>query len=428
MSADVSAPSIARRAAEATIFSIILAVSFSHFLNDTIQSLVPAIYPMLKGSYGLSFMQVGVITLTMQVTSSIMQPAVGYFADNRPHPYSLPIGMAATLIGLLLLAHAGSYRLLILAAMLVGSGSAVFHPEASRIARLASGGRHGLAQSLFQVGGNLGSSLGPILAAFIVIPHGQTSVQWFSAVALVAIIVLFGIGNWHWREMVTPRRAGTLAYAATARSHSLSRRKIGWSLAILFALVFSKAFYQTSIGTYYTFYLMSKFQLTIKEAQIYLFIFLGSVALGTLIGGPIGDRIGRKRVIWASIWGVIPFALALPHLGLMWTAACTVIIGFTMACASSAIIVFGMDLVPGKIGTIAGLFFGLSFGLAGIGAAALGKLADATSIAFVYHVCAFLPLIGLFTVFLPDIGHRVARASPAATTPAMAKPALEPAE
>jgi FSR family fosmidomycin resistance protein-like MFS transporter len=418
--------SAASRAAEATAFSIILALSFSHFLNDTIQSLVPAIYPMLKGSYGLSFMQVGVITLTMQVTSSIMQPAVGYFADNRPHPYSLPIGMGATLIGLLLLAHADSYLLLILAAMLVGSGSAVFHPEASRIARLASGGRHGLAQSLFQVGGNLGSSLGPILAAFIVIPHGQQSVQWFSAVALVAIIVLFGIGNWHWREVVMPRRTGRPAYAhaaATAGSHTLSRRKIGWSLAILFALVFSKAFYQTSIGTYYTFYLMSKFHLTISEAQIYLFVFLGSVALGTLIGGPIGDRIGRKRVIWGSIWGVIPFTLALPHLGLMWTAACTIVIGFTMASASSAIIVYGMDLVPGKIGTIAGLFFGLSFGLAGIGAAALGRLADATSITFVYHVCAYLPLIGLLTVFLPDIGHRV-RAS-TSEKPIGGKPALQ---
>jgi len=416
---------IAGSAAEATAFSIILALSFSHFLNDTIQSLVPAIYPMLKGSYGLSFMQVGVITLTMQVTSSIMQPAVGYVADNRPHPYSLPIGMAATLVGLLLLAHAGSYLLLILAAMLVGSGSAVFHPEASRIARLASGGRHGLAQSLFQVGGNLGSSLGPILAAFIVIPHGQTSVQWFSAVALVAIIVLFAIGNWHWREVVTPRRTGSGYAAATARSHGLSRRKIGWSLAILFALLFSKAFYQTSIGTYYTFYLMSRFGLSISQAQIYLFVFLGSVALGTLIGGPIGDRIGRKRVIWGSIWGVIPFALALPHLGLMWTAAFTIVIGFTMASASSAIVVYGMDLVPGKIGTIAGLFFGLSFGLAGVGAAALGKLADATSITFVYHVCAFLPLIGLLTVFLPDIRHRIA---PAAKPAVSAKPALEPAE
>jgi FSR family fosmidomycin resistance protein-like MFS transporter len=425
MSTSVAEQGIGRRAAEATIFSIILALSFSHFLNDTIQSLVPAIYPMLKGSYGLSFAQVGLITLTMQVTSSVMQPAVGYFADNHPHPYSLPIGMGATLIGLLLLAHAGSYLLLIFAAMLVGSGSAVFHPEASRIARLASGGRHGLAQSLFQVGGNLGSSLGPILAAFIVIPHGQTSVQWFSAVALVAIVVLFGVGNWHWREMVTPRRAGSFAHAAaTARTHGLSRRKVGWSLAILFALVFSKAFYQTSIGTYYTFYLMSKFHLTIGQAQIYLFVFLASVALGTLIGGPIGDRIGRKNVIWASIWGVIPFTLALPHLGLAWTAAFSVAIGFTMASASSAIIVYAMDLVPGKIGTIAGLFFGLSFGLAGIGAALLGKLADTTSITFVYHVCAFLPLIGLLTALLPDIGRPQRPNRPAIVANAAAQTAV----
>lgn len=424
MSADVSAPVIARRAAEATIFSIILAVAFSHFLNDTIQSLVPAIYPMLKGSYGLSFAQVGLITLTNQVTSSIMQPAVGYFADNRPHPYSLPIGMGATLIGLLLLAHADSYPLLILAAMLVGSGSAVFHPEASRIARLASGGRHGLAQSLFQVGGNLGSSLGPILAAFIVIPHGQRSVEWFSGVALVAIFVLFGVGKWHFREMVMPRRAAGgagRAAAATPRAHGLSRRRIGWSLAILFALVFSKAFYQTSIGTYYTFYLMSKFHLTIGQAQIYLFAFLGSVAVGTFIGGPIGDRIGRKRVIWGSIWGVIPFTLALPYVGLMWTAIFSVVIGATMASASSAIIVYGIDLVPGRIGTIAGLFFGLSFGLAGIGAALLGRLADSTSIDFVYHVCAFLPLIGLLTVLLPDIG-RPARPNRLAAIAANAAP------
>ncbi len=411
----------ARRAAEATIFSILLALSFSHFLNDTIQSLVPAIYPMLKGSYGLSFAQVGLITLTMQVTSSVMQPVVGYFADNKPQPYSLPIGMGATLVGLLLLAHAGSFHMLILAAMLVGSGSAVFHPEASRIARLASGGRHGFAQSLFQVGGNLGSSIGPILAAFIVIPHGQTSVQWFSGVALVAIIVLFGIGNWHWREEKAPRRRPAAAHAAVP--HRLSRRKIGWSLSILFALMFSKSFYQTSIGTYYTFYLMSKFGLSIGQAQIYLFAFLGSVAVGTFVGGPIGDRIGRKRVIWGSIWGVIPFTLALPHLGLMWTAIFSVVIGATMASASSAIIVYGIDLVPGRIGTIAGLFFGLSFGLAGIGAALLGRLADATSIDFVYHLCAFLPLIGLLTVLLPDIGRPSRPNRPAP----LAKPALETA-
>jgi MFS transporter, FSR family, fosmidomycin resistance protein len=421
VSAEQTATATARRAAEATIFSILLALSFSHFLNDTIQSLVPAIYPMLKGSYGLSFAQVGLITLTMQVTSSVMQPAVGYFADNKPQPYSLPIGMGATLIGLLLLAHAGSFHMLILAAMLVGSGSAVFHPEASRIARLASGGRHGFAQSLFQVGGNIGSSIGPILAAFIVIPHGQTSVQWFSGVALVAIIVLFAIGNWHWREEKAPQHRPAAAHAAVG--HSLPRRKIGWSLSILFALMFSKSFYQTSIGTYYTFYLMSKFGLSIGQAQIYLFAFLGSVAVGTFVGGPIGDRIGRKRVIWGSIWGVIPFTLALPHLSLLWTAIFSVVIGATMASASSAIIVYGIDLVPGRIGTIAGLFFGLSFGLAGIGAALLGRLADATGIDFVYHLCAFLPLIGLLTVLLPDIGRPSRPNRPAP----LAKPALETA-
>jgi MFS transporter, FSR family, fosmidomycin resistance protein len=410
----------ARRVTETTLFSIILALSFSHFLNDMIQSLVPALYPMLKDSYGLSFAQIGVITLTMQLTSSILQPAVGFVADNRPYPYSLPIGMAATLVGLLLLAHAGSYLLLVIAAMLVGIGSAVFHPEASRIARLASGGRHGLAQSLFQVGGNIGSSLGPILAAFIVIPRGQASVGWFSAVALLAIVVLFAIGNWHWKERAAPRRAPLVHNPG---AHRLSRRKIGWSLLILFALVFSKSFYQTSIGSYYTFYLMSKFHLSIGEAQIYLFVFLASVALGTLIGGPIGDRIGRKSVIWGSILGVIPFTLALPHAGLLWTAIFSVVIGLTMASASSAIVVYAIDLVPGRIGTIAGLFFGLSFGLAGIGAALLGRLADATSIDFVYHVCAFLPLIGLLTVLLPDIGRpsRPSRPIP------IAKPAFETA-
>ncbi len=418
MSSGVTEPAIGRRAADATAFSIILALSFSHFLNDTIQSLVPAIYPMLKTSYGLSFAQIGLITLTMQVTSSLLQPAVGFVADHKPHPYSLPVGMGATLIGLLLLASASSYLLLILAAMLVGSGSAVFHPEASRIARLASGGRHGLAQSLFQVGGNLGSSLGPILAAFIVLPRGQGSIGYFSAVALLAIVVLLAIGNWHWREQATPRRT---RQAHGAERPALSRRKIGWSLAILMTLVFSKSFYQTSLGSYYIFYLISKFDLSIKQAQFYLFLFLASVAIGTLAGGPIGDRIGRKWVIWGSILGVIPFTLALPHAGLMWTAIFTIVIGMTLASASSAIVVYAIDLVPGRIGTIAGLFFGLSFGLAGVGAAALGKLADATSIGFVYNLCAFLPLLGLLTIFLPDIG----RAERPARSTTIGKPALE---
>ena len=403
-----------RRGADVTIFSIILALSFSHFLNDTMQSLVPAIYPMLKGSYGLSFAQIGLITLTMQAVSSLLQPAVGLFADRRPQPYSLAVGMGATLIGLLLLANAGSYLVLLLAATIVGAGSAVFHPEASRVARMASGGRHGLAQSLFQVGGNAGSALGPILAALIVIPRGQSSIGWFSAVALLAMVVLFGVGNWHWKERAAPARARP----APAARPALPRGKVAWSLAILLALVFSKAFYQTSLSTYYTFYLINKFGLSIKEAQIYLFVFLAAVALGTLIGGPLGDRIGRKSVIWGSILGVVPFTLALPHADLFWTPILSVVIGVTLASASSAIIVYAFDLVPGRIGMMAGLFFGLSFGLAGVGAAAFGWLADATSIDFVYQLCAFLPLIGILTILLPDLG-RPMRAA------AMRKPALE---
>ena len=390
-----------RRGADVTTFSIIMARSFSHFLNDVIQSLVPALYPMLKDSYGLSFAQIGIITLAMQVVSSVLQPAIGLFADHRPQPYSLAVGMGITLIGLLLLAGADSYPLLLLAAMMVGAGSAVFHPEASRVARMASGGRHGLAQSLFQVGGNVGSAMGPILAAFIVIPRGQSSIGWFSAAALLAMAVLFLVGNWHWKERAAPPRARP---AHAVDRPILSQRKIVWSLAILLALVFSKAFYTTSLNTYYTFYLIDKFGLSVERAQIYLFVFLAAVALGTLIGGPLGDRIGRKSVIWGSILGVMPFTLMLPHAGLMWTGILSVVIGLTLSSASSAIIVYAFDLVPGKIGTIAGLFFGLSFGLAGVGAAALGWLADRTNIDFVYQLCAFLPLIGLLTIFLPDLG------------------------
>jgi FSR family fosmidomycin resistance protein-like MFS transporter len=309
--------------------------------------------------------------------------------------------MGATLIGLLLLASAGSYPVLISAAALVGVGSAVFHPEASRVARLASGGRHGLAQSLFQVGGNIGSSLGPILAAFVVIPRGQSSIAWFSSAALLAMTVLFGVGNWYRREHAGPARTG--ARRSAERSH-LSRRKVAWSVAILFALVFSKSFYTASLNSFYTFYLISRFQVSVEAAQIYLFAFLAAVAAGTLIGGPVGDRIGRKRVLWISIVGVLPFTLVLPYVDLFWTGILTVVIGLILASASSAIIVYALELVPGKVGTVAGLFFGLSFGMAGIGAAALGRLADATSIDYVYQICAFLPLLGLLTVLLPNIG------------------------
>jgi FSR family fosmidomycin resistance protein-like MFS transporter len=399
---------------EGAAFSVILALSFSHFLNDMMQSLVPALYPMLKSGYGLSFAQIGLITLIMQLTSSLLQPAVGLVSDHRPQPYSLAVGMGATLVGLLLLASAATYPMLILAAALVGSGSAVFHPEASRVARMASGGRHGLAQSLFQVGGNLGSSLGPILAALIVIPKGQGSVSWFSAVALLAMAVLFGVGNWYRRERAAPVRSGSRHPGE--RSH-LPGRKIAWSVAILLALVFSKSFYTSSLNSYYTFYLISKFHVSLESAQIYLFAFLAAVAAGTLIGGPVGDRIGRKSVLWISILGVLPFALVLPYASLFWTGILTVVIGLILASASSAIIVYALELVPGKVGTVAGLFFGLSFGMAGIGAAALGRLADATSIDFVYQVCAFLPLIGLLTVLLPDLRRSISPVEKRLTSP-----------
>jgi len=404
------------RVAEATIFSIILSLSFSHFLNDTMQSLVPALYPMLKDSYSLSFAQIGLITLVMQVTSSLLQPVVGLVADWRPQPYSLAAGMGSTFIGLLMLANAGSFHLLLVAAALVGVGSAVFHPEASRVARMASGGRHGLAQSLFQVGGNVGSALGPILAAFIVIPRGQASVGWFSGAALVAMTVLFGVGNWYRKEHAVPMRGRARQGAVRT---DLSRRKIAWSLVILLSLIFSKAFYQASISSYYIFYLISKFHVSVASAQIHLFAFLASIAVGTLIGGPLGDKIGRKYVIWGSIVGVIPFTMVLPYVGLFWTGILIVVIGLILASATSAIVVYALDLVPGKIGMISGLFFGLSFGLAGVGAAVLGKLADTAGIDAVYHVCAFLPLIGLLTAFLPNIR------TPAA--PGAAKPAAKPA-
>ena len=402
------------RSLDGAAFSILMALSFSHFLNDMMQSLVPALYPMLKSGYGLSFAQIGLITLIMQLTSSLLQPAVGLVSDHRPQPYSLAVGMGATLVGLLLLANAASYQMLILAAALVGSGSAVFHPEASRVARMASGGRHGLAQSLFQVGGNIGSSFGPILAALIVIPKGQGSIAWFSAVALLAMSVLFGVGSWYRGERAAPARSGSRRPAE--RSH-LPRRKIAWSVVILLALVFSKSFYTASLNSYYTFYLISRFHISLESAQIYLFAFLAAVAAGTLIGGPVGDRIGRKTVLWVSILGVLPFTLVLPYVNLFWTGILTVIIGLILASASSAIIVYALELVPGKVGTVAGLFFGLSFGMAGVGAAALGRLADATSIDFVYQVCAFLPLIGLLTVLLPDLGRSVSPIEKKLTSP-----------
>jgi len=381
-----------------TVYSVLGAISFAHLLNDMIQSLILAIYPMLKASFSLSFGQIGLITLTYQITASLLQPLVGYFTDKRPQPYSLPIGMGFTLTGMVLMSVAPSFGVLLVAAALVGCGSSVFHPESSRVARMASGGQHGLAQSLFQVGGNAGSSLGPLLAALIVIPHGQRSIAWFSVAALVAIVVLAQIGRWYKRHPATKK-----AKNAHAAHHALSRNRVVLAMSVLVLLVFSKYFYLASINSYFTFYLIDKFHLPVQAAQIHLFVFLAAVAAGTIIGGPVGDRIGRKYVIWVSILGVAPFTLLLPYANLFWTSVLTVVIGIVLASAFSAILVYAQELIPGKVGMVAGLFFGFAFGLGGVGAAVLGQLADATSIAFVYKVCSFLPLIGVLTVFLPDV-------------------------
>ncbi|MFL4993782.1 MFS transporter [Microvirga tunisiensis] len=385
--------------AERVAVPILAAISVSHMLNDLIQSLLPAIYPILKSNFHLDFGQIGLLTLTFQLTASLLQPLVGSFTDRRPQPFSLVAGMGFTLIGLLTLSRADSYPILLVAAALVGMGSSVFHPESSRVARLASGGRHGLAQSVFQVGGNAGTALGPLLAAFIVVPFGQPSIAWFSVVALLAMLILFAIGRWYQAKLADLR-----ARPRAAETGSLvSKRRIVISLAILILLVFSKDFYVASLTNYFTFYLISKFQVSVQEAQIYLFVFLGSLAVGTILGGAVGDKIGRRYVIWGSILGVLPFTLAMPYANLFWTAVLSVTIGLVLASAFSSILVYATELVPGRVGTIAGLFFGLSFGMAGLGAALLGQLADMTSIETVYKVCSFLPAIGLLAYFLPKI-------------------------
>ncbi len=384
---------------ERTVMNVLLALSLSHLLNDTIQSLIPAIYPVLKNSFRLSYAQIGLITFVFQMTGSLLQPLVGYYTDRRPKPYSLAVGMGVTLTGLVLLSQAGSFPMILVAAALVGMGSAVFHPEASRVARLASGGRHGFAQSLFQVGGNLGSSFGPLLAALVVVPHGQGSILWFSAIALLGIFVLSKVGGWYQAHLNERAKRAQPDGPRVA----LSRGRVLGALAILVVLIFSKYIYLVSLSNYYTFYLMDRFGLTVQGSQYALFVFLFAVAAGTIIGGPVGDRIGRKRVIWISILGVAPFSLLLPYASLPVAIALTVLIGLVMASAFSAIIVYAQELVPGNVGLIAGLFFGLAFGAAGIGSALLGWLADHTSIGFVFKVCAYLPLIGLLTGFLPEV-------------------------
>ncbi|HEY2905726.1 MAG TPA: MFS transporter [Vicinamibacterales bacterium] len=383
---------------------MLAAISFSHLLNDTIQSLVPAIYPILKSSFQLSFAQIGMVAFAQQLTASLLQPVVGLYTDRRPTPYSLVIGMACTLTGLLLLSSAGSLPTLLGAVALMGSGSAVFHPESSRVARMASGGRHGLAQSLFQVGGNLGSSFGPLLAAFLVVPYGQASIAWCSVVALLALVVLWRIGRWYAERTIATRASSPMRPAPRADT-DVHPKRARVALAILVALIFSKYVYLASLTSYYTFYLITKFNVSVRGAQFDLFIFLAAVAAGTILGGPIGDRFGRKWVIWVSILGVLPFTLALPYANLFWTRILTIVIGLILASAFSAILVYAQELFPDRVGLIAGVFFGFAFGIAGLGAAVLGQLADHTSIEFVYRVCAFLPAIGILTGFLPDIEH-----------------------
>ena len=386
--------------ADATVMNILWALSLSHLLNDTMQSLLSAIYPVLKTSYGFNYAQIGSITFAFQMTGSILQPVVGFYTDRRPKPYSLAVGMGLSLTGLVLLSRADQLNVMMLAAALVGMGSAIFHPEASRLARLASGGQHGFAQSLFQVGGNLGSSLGPALAAAVVTPHGQHSIAWFSAIAVLGMFVLSRVGAWYQAHLNDPVMQ---AVKRNERRASFANRRVIGALTVLVLLIFSKYIYLVSLSNYYTFYLIDKFHLSVTASQWALFAFLFAVAAGTIIGGPVGDRIGRKRVIWISILGVAPFSLALPYMGLAGTIVLTVFIGVILASAFSAILVYAQELVPGNVGLIAGLFFGLAFGIAGIGAALLGRLADHTSISHVFDLCAYLPLLGLLTAFLPEV-------------------------
>lgn len=383
------------------VMRVIAACALAHLINDLIQAVLPSIYPMLKANYDLSFTQIGLITLTFQLTASLLQPGVGYYTDRHPKPWLLPAGMVCTLIGILMLAFVGSFTSILVASALIGVGSSTFHPETSRVARLASGGRYGLAQSTFQVGGNAGSAFGPLLAAAIVIPYGQGNVAWFGLFAAFAILILFGLSRWYRHHLnLFKLKQGSVA------THGLSKKHVTGALVVLALLVFSKYFYMSSFTSYFTFFLIKKFDLSVASSQLYLFLFLGAVAAGTFFGGPIGDKIGRKAVIWFSILGVTPFTLALPYADLFWTTVLSVVIGFILASAFSAIVVYAQELVPGSVGMIAGIFFGLMFGFGGIGAALLGYVADLRGIEYVYGLCSFLPLFGLLAVFLPSTGKR----------------------
>ncbi len=380
-------------------FSVLGAVSFCHMLNDMMQALLPAVYPILRGGFSLSFAQIGTLTLVYQVTASILQPLIGFYTDNRPQPYSLPFAMLASMMGLVTLAFAPSYEVLLAGAAMLGLGSSIFHPESSRIARLSSGGAHGLAQSVFQVGGNFGSALGPLLAAYVVLPRGQTGLAWFSIAAIGGMVIMTGLSHWY-RSNGHARRP---AKRAVTRHPSVTAGQTRLAMTVLVVLIFSKYIYLASITNYYTFYMMHRFELTIQSAQVCQFVFFAAVATGTIIGGPVGDRIGRKKVIWASILGVLPFTLALPYVGFEMTIALSIIIGVVISSAFPAIVVYAQELIPGRTGMISGMFFGLIFGVGGIGAAVLGSLADRSGIDFVYQLCSYLPVIGLLTVLLPNI-------------------------
>ena len=387
-----------------TVFPILFTISFAHLINDMLQSVIPSIYPLIKGEFHLTFAQVGLIAFTFQIIASILQPFVGFYTDRKPRPFSLPVGMGLTLTGLLIASVATHYYVILVAVSFIGMGSSIFHPESSRVAHLASGGKKGLAQSIFQLGGNAGSAIGPLLAAIIIAPYGQFNVIWFCLAAFVGILVLLRIGKWY-RDRLAYNAKNKITHTEY-HNHNLPRKRVIFSLAILLVLIFSKFFYLCSLTSYYTFFLIHKFHLTIQHSQVYLFLFLGAVAAGTVIGGPLGDRFGRKYIIWISILGVAPFTMLLPYVPLFWTAVLSVIIGLILSSAFSAILVYATDLVPGKVGLIAGLFFGLAFGMGGLGSAVLGKVADMTSIEFVFKICAFLPLIGVFTAFLPNIEHK----------------------
>ena len=390
----------AKKLAQKTVLPILFTISFAHLLNDTMQSVIPAIYPLLKDNYALSFTQIGLITFTFQLTASLLQPVVGFYTDKTPRPYSLAIGMVFSLVGLVLLSQAAAYGVILVAVGLVGMGSAVFHPESSRVAYLASGGKRGLAQSIFQIGGNAGSAIGPLLAAVIIMPYGQSNIIWFGLAAILAMLALLRIGSWYKAHLAQrARKAPSTGSAAPV----VSQKKVRTSIALLLVLIFSKYFYMASLTSYFTFFLIDKFGVTVQQSQVYLFIFLAAVAVGVLLGGPLGDRFGRKYVIWFSILGIAPFTLLLPYVNLFWTVALSVVIGTFLSSAFPAILVYAQELMPGKVGMISGLFFGFAFGMGGLGSALLGKLADHTSVTFVFQLCAFLPLLGIIARWLPNV-------------------------